>query len=142
VYQSFFANQRTDDGFRRAREVFVGLMGVLGTIVGFYFGSAERPIAPLEIAPIRVVDKLLITHVSGGTPPYRYEITSDNDFKKINKVSDDGWIIEVLEQPPSPGSTIIVVVTDGKQQTASKSVAISATSAPSLTPPAPPPAPS
>jgi PKD repeat protein len=139
VYQSFSADQAADNGFRRAREVFVGLMGVLGTIVGFYFGSAERPNAPLEIAPVQVVDKQLLTHVSGGTRPYQYVITStDKDFKEIKKVSEDGWIVEVLEQPPKPGSTITVEVTDNKQQKESKKFNIPATSPPTSNPPATP----
>lgn len=53
VYQAFLG-QSDDTKFRRAREIFTGLMGVLGTIVGFYFGSAiistETPtVANLQI---------------------------------------------------------------------------------------------
>src|SRR5690349_17334052 len=45
--------------FRRAREIYAGLMGVLGTIVGFYFGSTERPATPLSISEPRVMNQEL-----------------------------------------------------------------------------------
>jgi hypothetical protein len=50
LFQSFFSGQAEDNSFRRAREIFAGLMGVLGTIVGFYFGSSEKLTAPLDVA--------------------------------------------------------------------------------------------
>jgi hypothetical protein len=123
VLQSLSLVPATDDSFRRARQIFAGLMGVLGTIVGFYFGSVEKPIVPLEIAEIKAADKQLLTHVSGGTRPYAYSITSSNrDFKQIRKDSEDGWLIELLEQPPKPGSTITVEVTDNKGQEATRKI--------------------
>ncbi|MFO1431428.1 MAG: hypothetical protein U1F76_15005 [Candidatus Competibacteraceae bacterium] len=57
VFQSFFSSESSDDRFRRGREVFAGLLGVLGTIVGFYFGattdSSSTPTSP-TIAGIQV----------------------------------------------------------------------------------------
>lgn len=121
MYQAFFSVESSDDRFRRAREVFTGLMGVLGTIVGFYFGSAEKPTAKLDIADIKLMDKQLITHVSGGVAPYRYTITStEKDFTPIkNQVSDDGWIAQVLDTTPQ-GGKLTVDVTDSKDLKASK----------------------
>jgi hypothetical protein len=140
VLQSLSAVQSPDDSFRRAREIFAGLMGVLGTIVGFYFGSAEKPVVPVEIAQIKVADKQLLTHVSGGTRPYAYSITSsDRDFRQIKKVSEDGWIIELLEQPPKPGSTITVEVTDNKEQQASRKIVFPGELKPEGTSPTPKP---
>jgi hypothetical protein len=153
IYQAFFSVESSDDRFRRGREIFTGLMGVLGTIVGFYFGSAEKPGGIVQIAEIRFADKQLITHISGGTRPYRYSITSnDKDFAPINnKVSDDGWIIERLLQAPKPGSAVTIDVTDSKDQKASrklempgegKSPGMTPTQKPEMTPkpPARPPA--
>jgi hypothetical protein len=123
VIQSFtIQGEDAEKRFSRAREVFTVLMGVLGTIVGFYFGSVERPLVSLDIAEIRVTDKQLLTHISGGTKPYRYSITSsDRDFKTIkNRTSEDGWIVETLEQPLKAGTTILLDVTDSKDQKASK----------------------
>ena len=118
VFQSFVTTQ-SDDGFRRAREVFAGLMGVLGTIVGFYFGSAEKPSALVEIAAIRISGNQIVTHITGGSKPYTYTISStDKTFKEIKRLSEDGWIVEALEQPPKAG-TITIEVSDSKQQKAS-----------------------
>jgi hypothetical protein len=139
VYQSFLS-QASADSFRRAREVFAGLMGVLGTIVGFYFGTVEKPATSLEIAAIKAADKQLLTHVSGGTRPYQYSITStDKEFKEIKKVSEDGWIVELLEQPPKPGSIITVEVTDNKEQKASRKIDFPGELKPENTSPTPKP---
>lgn len=124
IYQAFFSTESSDDRFRRGREIFTGLMGVLGTIVGFYFGSVDKPGAGLDIAEIRFADKQLLTHVAGGTRPYRYSITSsDKDFPAIkNKVSEDGWIIETIQQVPKPSSTLTIEVTDSRDQKASRKI--------------------
>lgn len=119
VIQSFaMTGDDAKDRFGRAREVFTVLMGVLGTIVGFYFGSADSAAVSLGVAEIRTVDKQLLTYISGGTRPYRYSIIStDKDFKSIkSRVSEDGWIVETLEQPLKVGTTITVDVTDSKGQ--------------------------
>ena len=121
VFQSF--SESSEDSFRRAREVFAGLMGVLGTIVGFYFGSAEKPSALLEIATLKAAEKQLVTYVSGGVRPYQYSITStDKDFKVIDGSSEDGWIVVFPEQAPKAGSKVTVTVTDSKQQKESRSI--------------------
>ena len=143
VYQ---ADGSTDDSFRRAREIFTGLMGVLGTIVGFYFGSAEKGSTPLEVAAIKSADKELVTHVSGGSPPYHYVVKStDRNFKEISNDSADGWIVEVLDQPPRSGTSLTIDVSDSKEQKQSrkidfpsqlKSISPPATSPPATSPPA------
>lgn len=118
------ASSATSEGFRRAREIFTGLMGVLGTIVGFYFGSADKSSATMTLAEISFANKQLITHVSGGTRPYRYSVTSDDkDFVSIkNKVSDDGWIMESPSKALKAGSIITIEVTDNKDQKASQKI--------------------
>jgi len=77
---------------------------------------------------IKFADKQLITHISGGTRPYRYSITSsssEKDFTPIkSRVSDDGWIIETLPQAPKPKSTLAVDVTDGQGSEASQKLDI------------------
>lgn len=116
VYQSFFSTSASDDGFRRAREVFAGFMGVLGTIVGFYFGSAEKPSAALELSAVRITESRLATYVSGGVRPYKYFIRSSaTEFPEIKGSSEDGWILEQLVKSPKPGSVVTVEVIDGKQ---------------------------
>ncbi len=122
VFQSF-SGEASDNTFRRAREVFTGLMGILGTIVGFYFGSSEKPSAPLDVATVKVADGQLITYASGGIRPYKYSITStDKNFKQIDGSSEEGWVIATVNQAPMPGSQITVNVTDNKETKASRKI--------------------
>src|SRR5262249_36506976 len=82
--------------------------------------------------------KKLLTHISGGTRPYRYMIVStDKDFKEINKHSEDGWIVEFLENPLKPGSTITVDVTDNKEWKVSKKKEVLSEAKPEGTSPPP-----
>ena len=132
VLESFCGEDTTDKPFQHGREVFAGLMGVLGTIVGFYFGSTEKLIVPLEIAEIRLIDAntdqpQLLAHISGGFPPYKYLITFDRTDQKlpeIQGISQDGWILERLTQTVKPGTKITVAITDKdkKEQKAEKEV--------------------
>lgn len=117
AYQAFAVRDGTaDETFRRAREVFTGLMGVLGTIVGFYFGAAEKSPADLQVAAIKLTDSQIMTHISGGTQPYRYIVKStDSDFREI-KGTSDGWIVERLSKQLKPGSTLTIEVLDSREQ--------------------------
>lgn len=115
----YSANEAKEDVFRRSREIFTGLVAVLGTIVGFYFGSVDRANIPLEVARIQFSDKQLLTYVSGGSRPYRYVIESnDKDFDEIQQLSQDGWIIESLESLPKSGTTLTVKVIDAQKKEA------------------------
>jgi hypothetical protein len=78
------------------------LIGVLGTIVGFYFGSTtSQPTPPLAISPA-VISNLqpkkgetftISTSITGGKPPYTYSITFDaNVIRPVNDGSPDGTI--------------------------------------------------
>lgn len=112
-----------DGRFRRAREVFSVLMGVLGTIVGFYFGSAEKEGVNLEIGGPEVIElgggeRRVAAHVFGGTAPYHYEISfSDKQLPKIEKNSENGWIVERFKTSGEP--TVTVEVSDKKGRKAS-----------------------
>lgn len=93
--------------FTRGKEIFMALMGIVGTIVGFYYGSSENKptteeilIASPQFDPAE--PKLgnpftLSTHVRGGEPPYTYVITFNGKEKKGS--SKNGWINEKFEAP-------------------------------------------
>jgi len=108
--------------FSLGKDVLTTLVGILGTVLGFYFGSADKTLPnPPALAEINFRGQQLMTHVSGGTPPYRYSITSPNQqFSKIEaRLSKDGWILEVLDKQPPAGTPIIVNVSDAKDKTIS-----------------------
>lgn len=75
-----------EKSFDRGKQVLSTLIGVLGTIVGFYFGSlTSQPVPTLAISPA-VISNLqpkkgetftISSSVAGGKPPYTYSITFD-----------------------------------------------------------------
>lgn len=132
--------------FEKAKEVLTLLIGVFGTILGFYFGSATTATGggaqKLDVAEIQVVDKQIVTRVEGGTRPYRYSITgTEKGFKPItDKVSKDGLIIQQIPAIPKTGS-ITVDVMDSHDLKGSRELKLS-TETPVASPDTPtPPAP-
>jgi|RhiMetdeSRZDD1v2_1073273.scaffolds.fasta_scaffold25169_5 hypothetical protein len=131
VYQAFYADtDASTERFRRAREVFTGMMGILGTIVGFYFGSTEGSGTRLELAEIEIVGTELRTHVNGGVSPYRYSISSDPATIAAvdNEISNDGWIAHELTGLPAQG-TLTVEVTDHRGQKTKRELKLPTTKA-------------
>lgn len=127
VYYAF-AQDTSDDRFRRAREVFAGLLGVLGTIVGFYFGSATTGITPISLADIQVNNRDVVTYATGGTPPYQGKIEATGKFddaspiklpKEQSVISQNGWIIYTFDKPLSEAK-IEIDIKDSQNRTASK----------------------
>jgi hypothetical protein len=90
--------------FQRGKEVLSLLLGVFGTIVGYYFGSSHTGGTPaLRVSAIETLPSLtaagtVITAralVAGGSPPYRYVITLDGGMgKEPQHVSENGVISE------------------------------------------------
>jgi hypothetical protein len=96
--------------FERGKEILALLLGVFGTIVGFYFGSevakgAEQMlrIAPIHLSSTSVAPNLkfdIMTVVSGGLPPYRYGVGLDNpSVGTTEEVDKSGWIEKELTAP-------------------------------------------
>jgi hypothetical protein len=108
--------------FDRGKEVLGLLLGVFGTMVGFYFASelskaeAEGALAvssvlvtPQEVAPGGSV--LINAFVRGGTPPYRFALTLGSElpaeFSELAR--PDGWIVKDLQVPAAIGGGLHTV---------------------------------
>lgn len=74
--------------FRRAREVYTSVVGIVGTIVGFYFGSSTTT-EPLHVTK-KIDGKSLVVKVSGGTRPYNISVVSKSKNQAF--VSEDGLL--------------------------------------------------
>jgi hypothetical protein len=132
------ATKEEKERFERGREVLSLLLGVFGTIVGFYFGSElGSPTAPatstlqltspllLSSAELAPGQKTTITaHVSGGTPPYQFGTSLEKDapLEYSSAVAADGWIAVEIAAPASPGVKSFLV-TLGVRDAAGQSTA-------------------
>jgi len=100
---------RAGQRFTQGKEILTLLIGVLGTIVGFYFGtSAKGTPQPLQVSAIQVSSeqpalssKIKITAlVAGGKPPYTYSIKfSQPLIQDISGSSKDGKIEQEVTMP-------------------------------------------
>lgn len=115
------------DRFGYAKEILTLLIGILGTILGFYFGSADKAAQDqMSIADARFTSGQLITHINGGIPPYRYTVSisgQEPDKKPTPKVSKDGWITEAIAAETKAGTSISIEITDSKDKKIVKQLA-------------------
>lgn len=109
--------------FQRGKEVLSLLLGVFGTIVGFYFGSelAETPqrVADLQLSPPLLDASQMASgqstairaYASGGTPPYRYGVASGEgaQVEYTKWVEANGWIVTEFVAPEVRGEQTIVL---------------------------------
>jgi hypothetical protein len=108
--------------FSYSKDVLATLVGILGTILGFYFGTSEKSTTEqLVLADAQFRSGQLIAHVTGGTAPYRYAVNVGETDQKPSKVSKDGWIFEALPRGLEAGSQVNVDVLDSKDRKASRS---------------------
>jgi hypothetical protein len=96
--------------FQRGKEILALLLGVFGTIVGFYFGSeiSNKAGAPLSAAPLRLSERsvrpassfTVETYISGGQSPYTYAIGFDKEVSDAtDPVERSGWIDQTMAAP-------------------------------------------
>jgi uncharacterized RDD family membrane protein YckC len=115
--------------FALGKEIFTVLIGVFGTILGFYFGSAttaERglTVATPRVANVSTTSATVTTFISGGEPPYTYVLLFDPENAVSGPVggkSADGWVQATvgLQQPaPGPRVKYRIVVSDSRGKAA------------------------
>ena len=102
-----------DARYQHGKEVLSLLLGIFGTIVGFYFGSeaASKGEEALRLHQPRLsvssaapgIPFSLTTAVSGGKAPYRFGVTVDRDTLNPadlkENVDPSGWIVKDLTVP-------------------------------------------
>jgi hypothetical protein len=109
-----------DKQYQRGKEVLSLLLGVFGTIVGFYFGSevGAKNERPLEIAPLRLGKTevlageqfTLMTIVGGGRGPYRFGISVGDGLPQATETTDGaGWITKDVAAPQVSGDETLTV---------------------------------
>jgi hypothetical protein len=109
-----------DKQFDRGKDVLSLLLGVFGTMVGFYFGSELKDKSRQSDQQLQLTSPLfgssevasgetttIAAHVRGGTPPYRFGTafgkSSRVDFSE--EVRADGWIQSEVRVPKVGGET-------------------------------------
>jgi hypothetical protein len=147
VSSALFSAESTDERFRRAREVFSVLAGVLGTIVGFYFGSTDGTRGSLSIDTPQVIataqGSQLVARISGGVPPYTYTVEVNGEKVLEQQTSPDGSILADLPSV-GPDAEVKVLAVDhegrraegvrGKRRPAPPSPGVSPSTGPTTTP--------
>jgi hypothetical protein len=88
--------------FTRGKEIFTILVGILGTIVGFYFGSSE---ATTQATPLKVA----AVQISNPSPNENTQITLSTDIKGAAP-----YIITLEFQPDLIEPIIQTIDTEGK----------------------------
>jgi hypothetical protein len=110
-----------DERFDHGKQILSTLMSVLGTIVGFYFGSAtlqSSASSTLSIGQVSISDTqpkkgqtfVIKASIVGGRSPYTYSIVFDDD------------ILEPVKDMQSPDGTIKQEITVPVTVTADKDV--------------------
>lgn len=109
-----------DRAYQRGKEILALLLGIFGTIVGFYFGAEARPpgnngnsaapaAATLSVSPPLLGETRvaaggsvnLTALVSGGTPPYRFSAGVFPGPRAEGVARNGGWIVVDVATPPA-----------------------------------------
>ncbi len=110
--------------FQHGKEILSLLLGLFGTMVGFYFG-AETASAPKgeaaifkmsspDVSPptVEVGGRITVRAVvSGGVPPYRFGIGFGREEPQLQEsVNPSGWIVKEVPVPPKVRAGDVLVV--------------------------------
>jgi hypothetical protein len=100
-----------EKAFTRAKEVLTLLIGIFGTILGFYYGSERQPTgaagppAPLAITSLEAIREngtaAITASVTGGRPPYTWSLQFENATNLNRSGSSSGAISQSVPLPES-----------------------------------------
>lgn len=123
VLQALAGSPPVDDvRLQRGKDVLALLLGVFGTMVGFYFASEkgkpaqELHISSLDLTPQPVASTGALTVravIIGGAPPYKFGLGQDGEPPLNDVAGQGGWITKQLQlnvgkQGESPSVRLIV----------------------------------
>jgi hypothetical protein len=107
--------------FASAKEILSTLVGILGTILGFYFGSVDSEgERQLLLSELKFKNNEIVVSASGGTAPYRFTTNLPEDASKQVRVSQDGWLFAPLPDNLKAGTSVTVTVTDSRDKSVSR----------------------
>ncbi len=114
---SGIGQDKAAERFNHGREVLSLLIGVLGTVVGFYFGASTAGPEPPSVSPpiFELADAQgeFTAFVTGGEAPYRYTLVFEpSGIPPIEDATTDGWINEVVDVGQNQEVTFTLHVTD------------------------------
>ncbi len=128
------APDEVEERFRRGREVLAPFVGILGTIVGFYFGSADNGgAAALDVSALASPTEVTV-RVSGGSEPYRVSLFQDGKSVFGPEPAEHGWMRVPLAQIKVSGEMpqLVIEASDARNHKARRELALGvAKSAPS-----------
>lgn len=94
-------DDKTEKRFQRGKEVLSLLLGVFGTVIGFYFASDIKSANALSISPLLLNpqfavsgEDFTITTRVNGSPPYQFGvgIGADSEIRYDQNVGQDSWV--------------------------------------------------
>lgn len=120
VALGIFWVENADDMLKRfaaAKDLLTIVVGIVGTIMGFYFGSATGESASFSVSNAALVPQVAETgqsvslsgHINGGSKPYKYTVifvdpagtltTAQLAALKISESSADGAVSKEIKLP-------------------------------------------
>lgn len=123
--------------FEAAKDLLTIVIGVLGTIMGFYFGSATSSTANLALLNTSLTPPALsagqtatlVSQVNGGSKPYKYSVVfTDQTGTQVKALSvaltetGDGKINKKIEVPKDtkPGIVFFTLTATDKNNTSTQ----------------------
>ena len=145
-------DEEREKRFQRTRDVLAVLVGILGTIVGFYFGAAEAggakglTLSATAKATGQPDVWQIVGSAQGGMPAIHYRIVFSPQSSATgvpDKAAPDGWIVETVKlAEPKKSVKATIIVSDAAGITATQEIEITAPPNPETSsPPGPTPTP-